>query len=206
MTAPSARQLLGGQTGLGAKFLDGADNLDDLLVAEHDRLQHAVFRHLASEAFDHGDGVARAGHDQIEVAFLHLRMRRHDDKVVADAADADGAGDLEEGNLREVQGGTGADHAQDVGVVFTIDGQRGSHDLHFASIAGGEQRAHGAVDEPAGENFLGGGPAFTLDEAAGEFAGGVGLFPIIDGEGKEIAVGIGTAFDGGGQSHGVAIS
>ena len=61
------------------------------------------------------------------------------------------------------------------------------HDLDFVDVAGREERPDGAVDEPRGENFLGGGPAFALDEAAGELAGGVGLFAVIDGEGEEVA-------------------
>ena len=48
-----------------------------------------------------------------------------------------------------------------------------------------------------GQDFLGGGPAFALDEAAGELAGGVGLLAVIDDEGEEIAALVGFAFDGG---------
>ncbi len=80
----------------------------------------------------------------------------------------------------------GADHGQHVGIVLLVRGERAGHDLDFVEIRGGEERPDGAVDEAGGENFLGGGPAFPLDEPAGEFAGGVGLFPIIDGEGEEI--------------------
>src|SRR5262249_28075225 len=41
-------------------------------------------------------------------------------------------------------------------------------------------------------------------EAAGELAGRVGLFPVIDDEGEEIAALVGFAFDGGHQGNGVA--
>ena len=41
------------------------------------------------------------------------------------------AGRLEERNLRDVQGGAGADHAQDVGVVLPVGRQDERHDLHF---------------------------------------------------------------------------
>ena len=178
---------------------------DDLLVAELDRLEHDVFGHLAGKAFDHGDGVARAGDDQVEIALLHLRVRRHDEEFIADAADAHGAGDFQERNVRDVQGGAGADHAQDIGIVFPVEGEREAHDLHFAEIAGGEERPNGPIDEPAGQDFLGGGPAFAFDEAAGKLAGGVGLLAIIDGERKEVPHRIGAALDGGGQGDGVAM-
>ena len=96
---------------------------DDVLVGEQDRLRASLFGHLAGEALDHGDGVARAGDDQVEVALFQLRVRRHDDQLVADPADADGAGRLQERDLRDVQGGAGADHAQDVGIVLPVGGQ-----------------------------------------------------------------------------------
>jgi len=47
-----------------------------------------------------------------------LRLRRHGDQFAANAADADTAGRMQERNLRDVQGGAGADHGEDVGVVL----------------------------------------------------------------------------------------
>ena len=41
---------------------------------EEDRLGHVLFGHLAGEALDHGDGVVRAGDDQVEIALLQLRV------------------------------------------------------------------------------------------------------------------------------------
>ena len=57
-----------------------------------------------------------------------------------------------------------------------------------------------------GEDLLGGGPAFALDEAAGELAGGVGLLAVVDDEREEVAAVVGLAFDGGDQDHGVAVA
>ncbi len=113
------------------------------------------------------------------------------DQFAADPADADGAGRLQERDLRQVQGGAGADHAEDVGIVLPVGRQGAGHDLDFVEVAGREERADGPVDQAGGEDFLGGGPAFALDEAAGELAGGVGLFAVIDGEGEEISPRIG---------------
>ena len=47
-------------------------NSDDVAVGEQDRLQHVLFGELAGEALDHGDRVAGAGDDQVEVALLEL--------------------------------------------------------------------------------------------------------------------------------------
>src|SRR6185437_7108220 len=49
-----------------------------------------------------------------------------------------------------------------------------------------EQRTDRAIDQARSERFLFGRAAFTLEEAAGNAAGGVELFLIIDGEREEI--------------------
>ena len=46
------------------------------------------------------------------------------DQLAVDAADADAAGRLQERDVRYVQGGTGADHGQHVGIVLPVGGQR----------------------------------------------------------------------------------
>ena len=63
--------------------------------ANENRLEHVVFGHFAGEAFDHGDGLAGAGHDQVEIAFLQSVKGGHDDEFAVDPADANGAGQLE---------------------------------------------------------------------------------------------------------------
>ena len=82
--------------------------------------------------------------------------------------------------------GAGADHRQHVGVVLPVAGQDEALNLHFVVIPGGEQRADGPVDQPRGEHFLDGGPAFALDEAAGELAGRGGPLAIVAGQREEV--------------------
>ena len=57
----------------------------------------------------------------------------------------------------------------------------------------------------AGQNFLFAGPAFALDESAGDASAGIGVLAVIDREGEEVdafpRVGRG---DRGGQNHGFA--
>ena len=55
----------------------------------------------------------------------------------------------------------------------------------------GKQRADRAVDEAGDERLLLGRAAFTLEEAAGDTAGGVEFLLIIDGQGEEILAGLG---------------
>src|SRR5262245_26954826 len=113
---------LGRLAHLRAQLLDHLDDGADMLVAEQDRLHHLLLGHLAREALDHGDRRARAGDDEVEVALLELRVCWHQHELAVDAADADAAGWLHERNLRDVQGGAAADHAQHVGVVLAVSG------------------------------------------------------------------------------------
>ena len=64
--------------------------------------------------------------------------------------------------------------------------EHGDDDLSFVAPAIGEQRTDRAVDQAGYQRFLFGRPAFTLEIAAGNAAGGVGLLLIIDGERQEI--------------------
>ena len=110
-----------------------------------------------------------------------------------------------ERNVGDGQRAGGAVDAEDVGIIFRVGGKHEGDDLGFALEAFGEQRADGAVDLAAGENFALAGTAFALDEAAGDASAGVGVFAVIDGEGEEVdafaGIGIG---DGGGENDVVA--
>ena len=77
-------------------------------------------------------------------------------------------------------------------------------DLDFVVEAIREQRANRAVDQAAGQDFLLGGTAFTLEKATGDAAGCIEFFDVVDGQGEEVL----PRFDrlGGhdsGQDHGV---
>ncbi len=65
-------ELLLGESGRLAQFFDHLDDGDDLFVGEQDRLEHLLFGHFAGKALDHGDRLAGAGDDQVEIAFLQL--------------------------------------------------------------------------------------------------------------------------------------
>jgi hypothetical protein len=71
------------------QFVLQCDDLLDLLVREHDRFEHDVFRKLGRLALDHHDRIARAGHHHVQRAPLQFRERRRDDEPVVDASDTD---------------------------------------------------------------------------------------------------------------------
>ena len=64
-------------------------------------------------------------------------------------------------------------------------------DLHFIEEAVREERADRTVDQTARQRFLFGGPAFALEEAPGDAAGGVGLFNVVNGKREEVLTGLG---------------
>ena len=128
-----------------------------------------------------------------------------DDELAIHAAHAHGANRGAEGNVRKRQragGGVDADH---VGIVFLVGGEDQRNHLGLVAETVGEERADGAVDLAAGQHFFFAGPAFALDEAAGDASAGVSVLAVVDGEGEEVdalpRVGRGN---GGGQDDGFA--
>ncbi len=99
-------------------------------------------------------------------------------------------------------GGIDADH---IGIVFLVGGEDQRDHLGLIAETIREERTDGAVDLAAGQNFFFAGPAFALDEAAGDAAAGVGVLAVIDGEGEKIDAfpGIGRG-DCSGQNNGFA--
>ena len=200
------REHLRAQPGGGAEGLDAVDDDDDRLVGEADRLGDDVFGEFAGEPFDHADGVAGGGDDQVEVALVHLRRGRQGDQFAVDPADADRADRVHERQVRDVQRGRRADQREHVGVVLLVGGEDVGLDLDFVDVADGEQRADRPVHEPRGERLLGAGPGLALDEAAGELAGGVGPLAVVAGEREEVAAGDRVPLDGGDEDGGLAVA
>ena len=113
-------------------------------------------------------------------------LQRVQDVLAVDIADAGGGDRAEERNAGDGQRRRGADQGDDVGIVLQVMAQHGADDLRLVAEAGREQRADRPVDEARGQHLLLGRPAFALEEAAGDLAGGEGLFLVVDGEREEI--------------------
>src|SRR3546814_2800812 len=60
--------------GLGNQFIDRVDRDLHLLVAEHHRAEHHVFRQLLGFGFDHQHGVGGAGNDELELRVDQLGL------------------------------------------------------------------------------------------------------------------------------------
>ena len=180
---------------LGGDFRQLDDRVEHRLeatVAEHDSAEHDVFRQFLCFRPDHQNGVARAGDDEVELGFSHLVDVRVELVLAADVADASTADRAHERNARQSQCCRGGDDRHDVGIVFTIVLHDGDDDLGVVLVAVGEKRADRAVDEAGNQGFLLARAAFTLEVAAGNLAGGVGLFLVVDGQREEVEPGFGS--------------
>ena len=61
-----------------------------------------------------------------------------------------------------------------------------NNNLNFIEEAFREQRTDRTVNQAGSERFFFAGTAFALEEASGNTAGSVGLFNVVNGQGKEI--------------------
>ena len=151
-----------------------------------ERLDHDLLGDFLRAGFDHHDAVVGARDDQIELAALALskvglmtnwpsiRPTRTPAIVfwsgIVDSASA-------------------ADAPVIASTSVSFSRVRREHerdDLGLVAPAVGEERTDGPVDEAAGEHFLLGRLAFTLEEPAGDAARGVGVLLVVDGERKEV--------------------
>ena len=174
---------------LGAGLGEVDNGIDDRLkglMAEGDGAQHDLLGKLAGLRFDHQHPVTGTGDDQIERAIRQFVDLRIEDVRVGDISDPATGDRPHEGKTRYRQRGGSADQGHDVWIVFQVVGKHGADDLRLVLKALGEQRPDGAVDEPRGKCFFLGGPALSLEKAAGNLAGGKCLFLVMDGEGEEV--------------------
>ncbi len=155
-------------------------------MAEHDRAEHHFFRQFLRFGLDHQHGVVGAGDDEVELRLGHLVQRRVEHEFVVDEADAGGADRAHERRAGERQRGGRGDHRQHVRIVFHVMGEHGDDHLRLVAPAIGEQRTDRPVDQAGNQRFLFGGAAFALEIAARYAARCVGLFLIVDGQGKKI--------------------
>ena len=165
---------------------DGVDHRLEMPVPEHHGAEHDFLGQLLGFRFHHQHRVGGAGHDQIELALDHLVELRVEHVFVVDEADAGAADRAHERRAGQRERGRGRDHGDDVGIVFQIVRQYGDDDLRVAAPAVGEQRTDRAVDQARGQRVLLGRTAFALEIAAGNAAGRVIFFGVVDGERQEV--------------------
>ncbi len=189
----------------GFHFGDGLDRHLHLLVAEHHCAQHHCLGQAVGLRLDHQHRFGGAGDHQVKLRILELRDARVEHVLAVDVADLGGGDRSLERHAGNRQRGRRTDQRRDIGIDFRIDRHHGGDDLDFVEEVLGEQRADWPIDEARGQRLLFGRAAFAFEEPAGNAARGVGLLDVIDGQRKEILVGVGDlAGRRGDQNDGLA--
>ena len=185
--------------GDGDELLDGLDDRLDRLVGELEGLDEALLGKLVGAALDHQHVLLVADVDQVERGGEHLLDRRVGDELAVDEADARGRDRPVPRDVGDGEGGAGAVHHGDVGLVLLVGRHQDADDLDLVQEALGEEGAAGAVAQAGGQDLLLGGASLALEVAAREAAGRVVLLAVVDGEGKPVLAGLGGGGDGGGD-------
>ena len=139
-----------------------------------------------SPGLDHHDAFGGADHHQIQIAGALLVIGGIDDEVAVHAANTHCADGAVKRNVGDAERYRRAVDAGDIGIVLGVRGEDHGDDLRLAAEAFGKQRADGPVDLAAGQDFTLAGPAFALDEAAGNASRGVGVLAVIDREREKV--------------------
>src|SRR5437899_5040290 len=156
----------------------------DALVRHLERLDDLGFAQLERAPLDHDDRVARARDREVEVGELELLEGRIENPRALDAPHAHRRDRAIPGYSRDRERRRSGQDSQDIRIILLIRRQHVDEDLYFVLEAFGEERPHAPVDHPGRGDFVIGRPAFTLQKAAGDLAGGVGLLAVFDGQGE----------------------
>ena len=185
---------------------DGVDHRLEGTMALHHGVQHDVLGQLLGLGLDHQHAFLGAGDDEVERALLDLVERRIDDELAVEVADAGAADRAHEGHAADRERRRRGDHRHDVGIVLQVVRQRRDHDQRLVAVALVEQRTDRTIDQARGQDLLLGRPAFTLEEAARDLAGGERLLLVVHGEREEIEAGLRLLLEhDGGQHRGAAV-
>ena len=177
--------------GFGGQFVDGIDGHLHLLMPEHHGIEHRLFRQAIGFGLDHQHGTFGTGYDKVKTRILKLRNSRIAHEAAVDITHAASADRTLERNTGNGQSGGSTDHGRNVRVDFGINGKHVNNHLHFVKESVRKERTDRAIDQAARESFVLRRTAFTLEEAAGELTGSIGLFDVINGKREEILSGFG---------------
>ena len=175
-------------------------------MSELDGLGNHALGQLAGPKLDHGDGLEMAGDHEIEVRVLELGDRGVDDELAVYASHARAGKRPVERDGRDRERRRRGHQPDHVGIVLQVGGQDHDLDLDLVLKAVRKQRAHRAVDQPAGQDLLEGRATFALEKAAGELAGSGHFLAIINGQREEIHADTRIGGDHRAEHDGIAVA
>ena len=147
-----------------------------------------------------------AGDDHVEHGALELLDGRERNPLAVDEGDpytAHRPGERQAGDLRRRRRGIDRQHVVE---ILGIQAQHRHDDLDLVAQPGDERGAQRTVDQAAGQDRVGGRPAFTPEERTGDAARGVHPLLDVDGQRKEVEVVLrALAGSGRAQQHGFVV-
>ncbi len=137
-------------------------------------------------SLNHHHCTGSGGHHNLQLAALPLCVSGVDHELVIHQPDPACPDRAKERDVADGKRGRRADHGQDVRIVVLVGAQDRRDDLHLLNVIFRKQWADGPVNQPHRDYLLGGWPALSLDDSAGELPGGVLHLAVFHSKGKEV--------------------
>ena len=190
---------------LALQFLDHLDHGLQFAVGVLESREDLVLGNLVATPFDHHDGTAASGDDQLDVALLELLRRRVDDVILIHPSEADCRDRTDERKLRNRERRRGTHERAHVGRVIGVAREHRRDHVGLVVVAVRKQRADRAIDEARDEHLAVCEASFAFEEATGDLSSGRKLLDEVDGEWKEVDAGARLRPGGGDEHRGVAV-
>ena len=194
------------ELGLADLCLDVSDegnNLLNLLMCNHQSVEHVVLRYFVCACLDHNDLVSGCADGNVHLGALALLSSRVDDNLTVNNA----ADDVVKRNIRDRNRDRRTQQSGYLGRVIGIVLQNGADDGNVVAQVLGEQRTHGAVNLAGSQDCLLRGTALAAHEGTGDAANCVQTLLEINREREEVDAVAGLCRGGrGDQNNGLAVA
>ncbi len=175
-----------GLANLRYDFINKCNNRLVDLVGLIDGLNHLRLRNLICSGFDHDHFLPGGCNGQVQVAVLPLFLGGIDDKHAVNHPHLGHGTGTVEGDVRNAGCNRGAQHGHQLRAAFRVHAHYHVVQCHVIAVILRKQRAHGPVNDTAGQNRILAGLALSLVEAAGNLPHSIHLLLKFHTQGKEI--------------------
>ncbi|MNW47841.1 hypothetical protein D3C74_251850 [compost metagenome] len=168
-------------------FDDGNDILD-FIMAEHDRLEHHLFRHFVGFRLHHHDGVFGTGYNHVNVTGFLLSHVRINHELPVNPSNRYAADRPVKRNIGNAQRCRSPNHCRNFRLAVLIHAHDQVYDLHVVTESFREQRANRTVGQAASQNGLFARTSLPFNEATGNFTDCIKFLFIIDRQREKVQV------------------
>jgi len=162
------------------------NQLLDLLVSQHNSLEHALVGNFLCACLDHNYLFSAAGNGKLKVALLTLLSGGVDNELAVNKTYEHAADRTVPRNIGNCKGDGRTDHSGDLRCTVVVHRHNGEVKVNVISQILGEERADGTVDNAGSKDRVLAGTALTLKVTAGDAAYCVETLLIVYRKGKEV--------------------